>query len=227
MSGGPKCNFIGHFGCEWGPPARSSNRLSRENSMKRFVAVLSCLAVIALPAYAQRKTYVPDPPHSQINFVGESMLISAQGYFEKWEADFQIDRQKLENSSVNITIDASSLNTRVQMRDNHLRSKDFLDVATYPQIKFSSNSISRVDDKNYIIDGNLTLHGVTKAIKVPVTVVFLRENDGRFKGDLKINRWDFGINYNGKMNPVEDMVAISFDMHVREKTDAAKPAPHE
>jgi len=196
--------------------------------MKRFLAVLLCLAPAAVPGYAERKVYVPDPPHSQINFVGESLLISAQGYFERWEGDFQIDHEKLENSAVNITIDASSLNTRVQMRDNHLRSKDFLDVATYPQIKFSSSGITKVDDKNYIMDGNLTLHGVTKAIKVPVTVVFLRENDGRFKGELKINRWDYGINYAGKLNPVEDMVSIQFDMHLREKPAASEqPKPPE
>ena len=222
-----QCNFIGHFGCVWGQPARCSKACLGGIQMKRFVAVLLCVAPIALPAYAQRKTYVPDPPHSQINFVGESLLISAQGYFERWDGDFQIDHEKLENSSVNITIDASSLNTRVQMRDNHLRSKDFLDVASFPQIKFSSNAIAKVDDKNYIMDGNLTLHGVTKAIKVPVTVVFLRENDGRFKGELKINRWDYGISYAGKMNPVEDMVAIQFDMHLREKTEPSKPAPRD
>jgi polyisoprenoid-binding protein YceI len=194
--------------------------------MKRLFAVLLCLVPVALPGYAERKSYVPDPPHSQINFVGESMLISAQGYFERWEGDFQIDREKLENSSVTIAIDAASLNTRVQMRDNHLRGKDFLDVATYPQIKFVSDGISRVDEKNYIINGNLTLHGVTKPIKVPVTIVFLRDNDGRFKGELKINRWDFGINYAGKLNPVEDMVAIQFDMHLRDKASVGEqPKP--
>ncbi len=193
--------------------------------MKRFIAVLMCLAPLALPGYAERKSYVPDPPHSQINFVGESMLISAQGWFERWEGDFQIDHEKLENSSVSITIDAASLNTRVQMRDNHLRSKDFLDVSTYPQIKFVSSGISKVDEKNYIISGNLTLHGVTKPIKAPVTVVFLRDTDGRFKGELKINRWDFGINYAGKLNPVEDTVSIQFDMHLREKTAGEQPKP--
>ena len=193
--------------------------------MKRFVAMLLCMASVAMSGYAERKTYVPDPPHSQINFVGESLLISAQGYFERWEGDFQIDREKLENSSVSITIDAASLNTRVQMRDNHLRSKDFLDVAAYPQIKFVSNGISKVDEKNFIVNGDLTLHGVTKPIKAPVAVVFLRDTDGRFKGELKINRWDFGINYAGKLNPVEDMVSIQFDMHLREKAASEQPKP--
>jgi polyisoprenoid-binding protein YceI len=188
--------------------------------MKRLLESLTLMLLLMLVpgVHAERKAYMADPAHSQINFVGESMLISAQGYFERWQGDFQIDRSNLENSAVTIVIDASSLNTRVEMRDNHLRSKDFLDVQTYPQIKFISRTISKVDDKNYVIDGDLTLHGVSKAIKVPAAVVFLRDSDVRFKGELKINRWDYGINYAGKMNPIEDMVPISFDMHLSEKS---------
>jgi polyisoprenoid-binding protein YceI len=188
--------------------------------MKRnLLRLMFVLLAIPIPcAQAERRTYVPDPPHSQINFVGESFLLSAEGYFERWQGDFQIDRSKLENSAVSIIIEATSLNTRVQMRDNHLRSKDFLDVENYPQIKFVSTGVSKIDDKNYVIDGMLTLHGVSKAIKAPVTVVFLRDNDGRFKGNLQINRRDYGIDYDGKMNPVQDMVAISFDMHLMENS---------
>ena len=188
--------------------------------MKELLLGLT-LMLLASPipcVQAERRTYMPDPAHSQINFVGESFLLSAEGYFERWQGDFQIDRSKLENSAVSIVIEAASLNTRVQMRDNHLRSKDFLDVENYPQIKFVSTGISKIDDKNYVIDGTLTLRGVSKAIKVPVIVVFLRDNDGRFKGNLQINRRDYGINYDGKMNPIQDMVAINFDMHLAEKS---------
>lgn len=190
---------------------------------RRSFALGLMLLVLGVPStFAERKTYIYDPPHSQINFLGEAMLISAEGYFEKWEGDFEIDRDNMENSTVSITIDAASLNTRVQMRDNHLRSPDFLDTATYPQIKFVSKQISKVDDKNYIMTGDLTLKAVTKSIQVPVRVVFLRDNDARFKGELKINRFDYGINYNGKMNPVEDMVGIMFDMHLQDKEAASR-----
>ena len=193
--------------------------------MRRHVVVgIFALLMLAVPlAFAERTTYVPDPPHSQMNFVGESMFVSAPGYFERWEGDFQIDRQNLENSTVALTIDAASLNTRIQMRDNHLRSKEFFDTATYPQVKFTSTGISKVDDKNYVITGNLTLHGVAKQIQVPVNVVFLRDHDGRFKGEMKLNRRDFGINGDSRMNPIADMVTVQFDMHLQEKQ--AQPAP--
>jgi polyisoprenoid-binding protein YceI len=198
--------------------------ICQETSMKRPVVVLflTLLGLCVPAAFAERKPYIPDPPHSQINFVGEALLISAQGYFERWEGDFQIDRAKLENSTVSITIDATSLNTRIAMRDNHLKSKDFLETETFPQIKFVSKQISKVDDKHYVITGDLTLKAVTKSIQVPATVVFLRDNDARFKGDLKINRFDYGIKYDGKMNPVEDMVGIMFDMHLQDKEAASQ-----
>jgi polyisoprenoid-binding protein YceI len=179
-----------------------------------------CLTVallVAGPARAERKPWVPDRSHSQLNFVGEALLISAHGFFEKWEIDAQLDPAGLENSTVSLTIDAASLNTRVARRDSHLRSPDFFDVAKYPEIKFVSKSVKKLDDKNVTLVGDLTLRGVTKTVEIPVRVVFLRDGDARFKGELQINRRDFGMTYNSRMNPVEDMVSVQFDMHLLDK----------
>jgi polyisoprenoid-binding protein YceI len=186
------------------------------------VVFLMLLGLCVPAAFSERKTYIPDAPHSQINFVGEAMLISAQGWFDRWEGDFQIDRAKLENSTVNITIDATSLNTRIAMRDNHLKSKDFLETDAYPQIKFVSKQISKVDDKHYVISGDLTVKAVTKPVQIPVAVVFVRDTDARFKGEFKINRFDYGINYDGKMNPVEPTVAIGIELHLQDKEAASQ-----
>lgn len=183
--------------------------------MKRVLACLALCALLISPfAFAERKPYALDRSHCQINFVGEALLISAHGHFEKWDADIQLDRENMENSSVAITIEAESLNTRVAQRDKHLRSADFLDVVNHPQIKFVSTKIARVDDKNYTLFGSLTLRGVTKPIGIPVKVVFVRDTDARFKAAFDINRKDYGINYNSRMNPVEDTVALQFDFHI-------------
>src|SRR5437867_6484549 len=111
--------------------------------MKPFAAVLTlCLtgAQLSLPdLHAERKAYVPDRAHCQLNFIGDALFVSAHGYFERWDSDFQMDPGNLENSSLAITIESASLNTRVTQRDNHLRSADFLDVANHPQIKFVSS----------------------------------------------------------------------------------------
>lgn len=86
-----------------------------------FVISLSIL-LCASAAYAEKRVYVVDPAHSQINFVAEALLISAHGYFGKWEADINYDADAQENSTLVITIDAASINTRIERRDNHLRS---------------------------------------------------------------------------------------------------------
>ena len=68
------------------------------------------------PAHAEKRPYVLDRAHCQLNFIGEALFVSAHGYFEKWDADVQIDRDNLENSSVALTIETASLNTRVERR---------------------------------------------------------------------------------------------------------------
>ncbi len=185
-------------------------------SLRMGLLVLG-LVLAPLPGRAERRAYVPDRNHCQINFVGDALLVSAHGFFERWDGDFQIDRQNLAESAIRLTIEAASLNTRVERRDNHLRSPDFFDVAKYPQVTFVSTKISRVDDTNYTLTGDLTMRGVTRSIDVPVKVVFVRDDDARFRGEMKLNRKDFGMNYTSRLNPIEDMVAVQFDFHLSDK----------
>jgi polyisoprenoid-binding protein YceI len=174
-------------------------------------------ATAGKPAMADRRPYVFDASHSQLNFVAEALLITAHGFFEKFEADIQVDPENLENSTLTFTIDTASVNTRNERRDNHLRSGDFFDAANHPQIKFVSTKIAKVDANNLLITGDLTIRGTTKPVQVPTRVVFLREADGRFKGEFKINRKDFGINYDSRMNPIENEVLVQFDFHVQDQ----------
>lgn len=185
--------------------------------MKKLCLSLVLALLVAPAALAEKLPYALDRSHCQLNFIGEALLLSAHGFFERWDADVQIDRENLENSSVTFTIEAASLNTRVERRDNHLRNADFLDVANHPRITFVSTRVTGVDEKNLLLSGDLTLRGVTKSIQVPVRIVFMREGDGRFKGEFQINRKDYGINYNSRMNPVEDMVTIQFDLHLMDR----------
>jgi polyisoprenoid-binding protein YceI len=181
---------------------------------------LLCLAGVV--ASAQPRPHVVDQAHSQVNFIGEARFISAHGFFDKWAAEVQLDPAKIENSSFKITIDAASINTRVQKRDDHLRSKDFFDVATYPQITLVSKKITKVGDGKYSVAADLTLRGVTKEIQVPLAQVFYENNRGRFRANFEINRKDFGINFNSPMNPIEDMVKVQVDINVLDKEAAEK-----
>ena len=193
--------------------------------MNKFLLPI-LLSLSAISVAAQTRPHVVDHNHSQINFVAEARFISAHGHFDKWDAEVQLDPAKIENSSFKITIDAASINTRVAMRDNHLRSKDFFDVATYPQITLISKKITKTGDGKYAVVGDLTLRGVTKQIEVEVTEVFYENNRGRFRATFPINRKDFGMTYNSNMNRIEDIVQAQVDINVldKEATEKAQKA---
>jgi polyisoprenoid-binding protein YceI len=189
--------------------------------MKRFAASVCLLAAIALPltpaVRAERKPYVFDRAHSQINFVAEALLLTAHGFFERFDADIQLDPENLENSALALAIETASINTRVEQRDNHLRSADFFDAANHPKITFVATKIAKVDDRNLRVTGDLTIRGTTKSVEIPLFVVFLREGRGRFKGEFTINRKDFGVSYDSRANPIEDMVTVQVDLNVMDK----------
>jgi polyisoprenoid-binding protein YceI len=184
--------------------------------------IFSVVLLVSSMLSAAPAPYLIDSAHSQINFIAEARFISCHGSFDKWEADVQLDPQKVEASSVKITIDATSINTRVQRRDDHLRSKDFFDVAQFPQITFVSKKINSAGTNKYSIVGDLTLRGVTKEIAVPAEMVFYEGTRGRFRGTFQINRKDYGINFDSKMNSIQDMVQVQFDVNVLDKVATEK-----
>jgi polyisoprenoid-binding protein YceI len=193
--------------------------------MKKFLLpVLFILTTLTVAA--QTRPHIVDHSHSQINFVAEARFISAHGHFDKWDAEVQLDPAKIESSSFKITIEAASINTRIQRRDDHLRSKDFFDVATYPQITLVSKKITKTGDRTYAVTGDLTLRGVTKQLDVEITQVFYENNRGRFRASFRINRKAFGINFNSTMNPIEDIVQVQVDINVldKEATEKARAA---
>jgi polyisoprenoid-binding protein YceI len=184
---------------------------------------LTRLAVAALvPALVGATALAPRPhdvdkAHSEINFVAESRMLSAHGFFGAWTADVMLDPENLEQSSVTIRIDAASINTRVERRDTHLRSADFFDVARHPQITFVSKSVKRTGTATLDITGDLTMRGTTRAIVVPTSIVFYDNGLGRFKGGFTVNRRQYGINYDSRVNPIEDDVQVQFNMSLRER----------
>jgi polyisoprenoid-binding protein YceI len=176
------------------------------------------MALLAAPAIrAERKPYVFDRAHSQINFVAEALLLTAHGFFERFDGDVHVDPENLENSVLRLEIEAASINTRVEQRDNHLRSADFFDAANHPKITFIATKITKVGDRNLRVAGDLTIRGTTKPVEVPLFIVFLRDGRGRFKGEFTINRQDFGVSYNSRANPIEDAVTVQVDLNVIDK----------
>ena len=190
----------------------------RSSRVAAFALILPVL-IAARPVMAP-KSHVIDKNHSEINFVADARLLSAHGFFGKWDADIQLDAQNLEASTVAIVIDASSIDTRVTRRDNHLKSDAFLDVAKYPSITFKSVSVMKTGETKLAITGDLTMRGTTKRIVVPASMVFYEKGAGRFRGEFKVKRMEYGVSYNSALNPIEDEITVQWDMSIKELTPA-------
>jgi len=167
--------------------------------MKKLV--LSFLLVIVSTFTFAQTTWSIDPMHSSFNFNINHMGISfIQGRYDKFEGNVVTSGEGLDNTKFNFTIDAASINTDVAPRDTHLKSADFFDVAKYPSLTFVSTASKKLKDNTYAVTGNLTIKGVTKP--VTLNVIYggtAKDKPGNTKigirTSFKINRLDYGINY--------------------------------
>jgi polyisoprenoid-binding protein YceI len=184
--------------------------------MKRFFLALLLAPVISAAAPAQIATerYVRDVAHSQINFVADARLISAHGTFNAWDAEILFNSTNLEATSLKITIETASIDTRVERRDTHLRSNDFFAADSFPQITFVSTFVNNAGNGRMRITGDLTIRGQTKRITIPARLHFYDEERhvGRVSGNFVIDRTEFGVSYNSALNPIEHEVTVQFDV---------------
>jgi polyisoprenoid-binding protein YceI len=168
--------------------------------------------VVKAPAAADK--YLITPENSKIDFVGSKVTGSQSGSFGKFSGAIDYLGQP-EKSSVNITIDLNSLTTDAPQLTEHLKTPDFFDVAKYPEASFVSTEIKAGGDKgaSHTVTGNMNLHGFTKSITFPATIVV---TPGAITVDstFSINRKNFGINYAGPAdNLIRDDVVLT--LHVR------------
>src|SRR3954451_12621388 len=113
-------------------------------------------------------TYTLDPTHTRIGFVARhAMVTKVRGSFNEFQGTAVVDGDNPANSSVRVTIDAASIDTRNAQRDGHLRSNDFLAMDEYPQITFVSTDVEQVGETTFEVSGDLTIKGVTNRITVP------------------------------------------------------------
>jgi polyisoprenoid-binding protein YceI len=171
-------------------------------------------AQVASPATAQGQKYVITPQNSKIEFVGSKVTGQEKGSFGDFSG--QIDYAgSPENSRVNITMKIESITTASPGLDKHLKTADFFDVAKYPEASFASTAIKAGGENgaSHTVTGNLTMHGVTKAITFPATIN-VTPDAATVESSFSINRKDFGINYAGATdNLIRDNVVLT--LHVR------------
>lgn len=163
-----------------------------------------------------------DPAHSMIAFtVRHAMVAKTRGRFTDVSGTLTIDGANPSNSSADVKITASSIDTGNSDRDVHLRSGDFLDVEKFEFLTFKSTSISQVSDDEFEVAGDLTIHGVTQPVKFKAelngvaTDPFGNVRIG-FEAETKINRSDFGLTWNAALEAggvlVSDEVKIQLDV---------------
>jgi polyisoprenoid-binding protein YceI len=176
-------------------------------------------ATVAIPGYLAG-TWKADPVHSEIAFSVRHLMISkVRGRFTGYDVSIVTSEDPLA-SSVTATIDLASVDTGNEQRDNHLRSADFLEVEKYPTMTYRSTAMRRADD-SWIVDGELTLHGVTRHVPLAVDMNGFGPDPwggqrAGFSATAQINRRDFGIDLTVPLDGggvgVGDKVSISIEI---------------
>ncbi|MGZ5493584.1 MAG: YceI family protein [Thermoanaerobaculia bacterium] len=192
--------------------------------------VRTALVVTFLLAAAQlfaADTFVIDKAHSAATFKIKHMMANVTGKFAAFSGTVNADRETPANSSVEFTIQAASITTNTPDRDKHLRSSDFFDVEKYPTITFKSVKIvpTKTPD-TYNVSGDLTMHGVTKRITLPVVFNGIARDPGGseragFELNTTLNRKEYGITWNKTLDPggflLSDDVIITIDIEAVKK----------
>jgi len=191
--------------------------------MRRSLQALAVFVALLTTSVAfGANTYTIDPNHTSFGFTVQHMMISnVPGEFDKFSGQIVYDPADLRVCQATITIDASSINTRIDKRDAHLKSPDFFDVAKYPTITFVSTKFTPEN-----ITGNLTMKGVTKVITIPVTIsgpvkTMMGGQAIGITGSVTINRQDYGINWNKILDQggvaVSDNVLVTISIEADQK----------
>jgi polyisoprenoid-binding protein YceI len=175
--------------------------LTRTFLLSTVIAILPVAS-----AFAQAASYKIDKAHSEADFSIRHMAISnVHGHFGNIVGTVVYDPTDISKSTVEATIDITTVDTGVAMRDTHLKSADFFDVSKFPTMTFKSTSV-KADGSGFDVMGDLTLHGVTKPVTLKVDEPSKEQlgMDGKshargFEATTTINRKDFGLNWNGTL----------------------------
>ena len=192
--------------------------------MKRLIATLSAAIALAwvTPAGAQTDTWEIDSAHSSAGFaVRHLMVTTVRGEFGKMSGKVSFDGKDFAGVKAAATIDATTINTREQKRDDHLKSPDFFDVATHPTITFTSKRAEVVGPRKFKLVGDLTMRGVTKEVTLNVEATepvkgMRGETRIGAQATTRINRQDFGVKWNRSLDAggvvVSDEVDVTLDL---------------
>jgi polyisoprenoid-binding protein YceI len=194
--------------------------------LSRITLTAGLAAVLSLPAAAT--TWQIDPQHSSAQFSVRHMAIATvRGAFSKVTGTIVLDDKDITKSSVDVTIDTTTVDTREPNRDNDLRSDKFFDVAHYPTMTFKSRKVEQVSPGKLKVTGDLTIRGTTKEVVLDVDGPSAPIKDpwgnqrAAASATTKVNRQDFGVKWNATLDNggvvVGDDVSITIDVEMIHK----------
>ena len=191
-------------------------------SNARSISIVEKFAGPENATAAQSGTYEFDTAHSAIGFKVLHMgLVNVPGYFTEFSGTVNYNADDVAKSSVEFVAKTASVDTRVEARNNHLRTDDFFDVEKYPEMTFKSNKVIKSGDK-LMVTGDFTLRGVTKSITIPVMVAGFKGGRGGLVmgavSETTIKRSEFGVNY-GLGGAVSDEVRIELNIEAKLKPE--------
>jgi len=165
-----------------------------------------------------------DSSHSHINFTARHMMISkVRGSFESFSGTVNFNEENPVNSTVEIAVDLSSINTRDAQRDGHLKSPDFFDVESHPTMRFVSTRVEQIDENNGRLIGDLTIKGVTHEVALDVEYAGVAKSpwgteSAGFSATGSLNRKDWGLNWNQALETggvlVGDKINIEIELEL-------------
>lgn len=180
-------------------------------------AVINSTSESALPGVVAG-TWVIDPAHSSVGFAVRHLMSRVRGRFTDFSGEIVVGATT-EESAVNATIDLSSVDTGNDMRDNHLRTKDFFDVEEHPKMTFASTGV-RAAGENWVLTGDLTIRDVTKAVEIELEFLGVDptglqgEQRVGFDGRTSILRSDFGVSFGIAAEGAKIVMGDKVDIHL-------------
>lgn len=193
--------------------------------MKKAIITLSAVISFFWVGSVQAAQWEVDKGHAEVRFEIQHIFSTITGQFLEFDGKITFDPQNADAGNISFVVKTKSINTNNNKRDTHLRSKDFFEVDKFPEMKFVSSGISHVKDSTYNLEGDLTIKGVKKPIKVnfeffgPTTHPFNKKSVAGFETRFELNRLDYEVGTGKflKLGVVQDRVSVLISFEALKK----------
>lgn len=192
--------------------------------LKLLIVAVAALLALPLAAAAEPATWTVDPAHSEVAFQVRHLFTPVRGQFNDFSGTLVYDPENPANSSVEVVVQADSIDTDNDKRDGHLRSPDFFAVEEHPILSFKSKKVAQVGD-NLAVTGDLTIRGTTKEVTIPVKVLGVLGDTAGFSTQFTVDRQEYGVNWNraldqgGTLLGDEVTVDLAFEVNRQQEED--------